>query len=51
MKIGAVLASLKKDQYIEIIGSEYDKKTGRPIGGGFPVIIGFDPAIQKAAAE
>lgn len=49
MSVGAVLASLTKEQDIEVIGSEYDKVTGNPIGGdkSYPVKIGYAPQISK----
>lgn len=49
LKIGATLACLAKNQYIQVIGVEYDKDTGSPKRGGelTPLIIGYKPKIEK----
>ncbi|MDP3149829.1 MAG: hypothetical protein Q8N83_11940 [Ignavibacteria bacterium] len=49
MSVGAVLASLAKDQDVQVIGSEYDRITGNPIGGdkSYPVKIGYAPHLVK----
>ncbi|KAF0139484.1 MAG: Uncharacterized protein FD122_3251 [Stygiobacter sp.] len=49
MTVGAVLASLAKDQDVQVMSSEYDKQTGNPIFGGksYPVQIGYAPQFSK----
>ncbi len=49
MTVGAVLASLAKDQDIEVIGSQYHPVSGRPKGpnSAYPLIISYDPLINN----
>jgi len=49
MKVGAVLASLNKDQSVQVIGARYNPVDGKPITGqdAFPIIIGYEPVIKK----
>ncbi|MBU1100081.1 MAG: hypothetical protein KKA84_06725 [Bacteroidetes bacterium] len=49
MKVGTVLASLAKDQDVQVIGAIYDPVTGRPKGGkdSYPIVIGYEPHIVK----
>jgi len=48
MTVGAVLASLAKNQDVEVVGGKYDEK-GNPMGGNdsYPVQIGFEPQLRK----
>lgn len=50
MSVGTVLASLAKEQDIQVNGCEYDPTTGNPVVGGksYPVRIGYAPHIPKS---
>ena len=45
MSIGGVLASLAKNQDVQVIGCKYDRETGRPVEGdvSYPVRIKYAP--------
>jgi hypothetical protein len=49
MTVGAILASLAKDQDIEVIGSQYHPVTGRPKGpdSAYPLIISYEPLFNN----
>lgn len=48
MKVGAILATLQKDQDIQLIGGKYDKM-GKLIGGdsSYPIKIGYNPSLKS----